>query len=51
VVNHALEIEERIIISADTDFGILISQWHKNKPSTIIFRKGTDRDPIKQIEF
>ncbi|MBL7129744.1 MAG: DUF5615 family PIN-like protein [Ignavibacteria bacterium] len=43
--------EKRIIISADTDFGFLLSQWNKNKPSAIIFRKGVERDPFKQIEL
>lgn len=39
--------EERIIISADTDFGFLLSQWNKNKPSAIIFRKGVEKGPVK----
>lgn len=43
--------EERTIISADTDFGYLLSKWNKNKPSVIIFRKGSERDPIKQVDL
>ena len=43
--------ENRTIISADTDFGWLLSKWEYNKPSLILFRKGSDRDPYKQIEL
>ena len=43
--------ENRTIISADTDFGYLLSKWGKNRPSVIIFRKGSERDPVKQIEL
>ncbi|MCD4790293.1 MAG: DUF5615 family PIN-like protein [Bacteroidales bacterium] len=50
IFEKALE-EDRVIISADTDFGFLLSKWNNNKPSVIIFRKGSERDPFKQIEL
>lgn len=43
--------EGRVIISADTDFSLLLSKWNKAFPALILFRKGIDRDPLKQIEL
>lgn len=42
IFEHALR-EERVVLSADTDFGTLLAIWNASKPSVVIFRQSDKR--------
>jgi len=50
IFDHA-QAEQRVVVSADTDFGTLLAARKQTSPSVILFRHGSQHRPSDQAEL
>ncbi|MFM1902438.1 MAG: hypothetical protein RLZZ440_338 [Planctomycetota bacterium] len=50
IFEHA-DLDQRVVVSADTDFGTILAMRNVARPSVILFRGATPRNPIGQVKL
>ena len=51
VVLRKARVDGRVLLSADTDFGLLLARGREDRPSIVLFRHGAERRPDLQVRL